>query len=58
VLLKGKVGAHGELQGNFWVNASAAHPWMARHAINAAAAEDVSLRKVGLPWAVPVRRID
>jgi hypothetical protein len=57
VLLKGKVNVKGELRGDFWVNTAAAHPWVAKHSANTLAAEDAATRKVGLPWAVPVRQI-
>lgn len=54
-LFKGKVNARGELQGEFWVNGSTAHPWVARRVQEQTSVEDASLRRVGLPWAVPTR---
>jgi len=57
VLLKGKVDAHGELKGEFWVNLGSAHPWIARVDHHGSAADNVANRQVGMPWAVPVRDI-
>jgi hypothetical protein len=60
MLLKGKVNQRGELQGDAWSNLSAARSWAARRMmdeqITTLAPIDTQVRKVALPWSVPVRK--
>lgn len=58
LLFKGTVNDMGELQGELWSNLDAARPVVARRAIPGAANENVDLRAVALPWAVPTRELD
>ncbi len=59
LLLKGKVGEHGELQGELWTNLSNAQRWAAKRMKEeeaAALAEDHEpLRQVAFPWAIPTQ---
>jgi hypothetical protein len=55
LLFKGQVNAQGELQGELWTNLSTAQTAVARRVKDGAVANEETLRKVALPWAVPTR---
>lgn len=58
LLFKGKVGNHGELQGEMWSNLSNVKNWAARRMTDeqarATAKPEDQLRRVALPWHIPI----